>query len=83
MQKNYQGAALLERRNTSRYHALRGNVFFDALRHGGTTDYIAAKKIFCFYCVARHQGTQSVRRNVPTQSVGTRTSCRSKRAAPN
>jgi len=32
---------------------LRGNVFFDALRHGGTTDYIAAKKIFCFYYVAR------------------------------
>jgi len=30
----------------SRYHALRGNVFFDALRHGGTTGYIAAKKFF-------------------------------------
>ena len=30
----------------TRYHALRGNVFFDALRYGGTTDYIAAKKIF-------------------------------------
>jgi len=28
----------------SRYHALRGNVFFDALRHGGTTGCIAAKK---------------------------------------
>jgi len=37
----------------SRYHALRGNVFFDALRHGGTTDYIAAKKFF-FVFIALH-----------------------------
>jgi len=28
------------------YHALRGNVFFDALRHGETTGYTSvAKKI--------------------------------------
>ena len=36
---------------------MRGNVFFDALRHGGTTGCIAAKKNW-FYCVSRQQGTQ-------------------------
>jgi len=34
----------------SRYHALRGNVFFGNLRHGGMTGgmtgYIAVKKVF-------------------------------------
>ena len=33
----------------SRYHPLRGKVFFDTLRHGGTTGYIAAKKIFLLW----------------------------------
>jgi len=47
---------------------LRGNVFFDALRHGGTIGYIAAKKIFCFIAFPDTTGRKASEETCPRKA---------------